>query len=134
RIAEKDGVKVKTFQVIYELIDFAKAELSEMLPALIIEDELGTGVVLAIFHDDKKGFVGGGKLESGHAKIGDEIKFFQNNNEKYRSKITTLRREKSEVKEVASGTEFGFGIAAGAKVAVGDTFTIFKTRSEKREV
>lgn len=132
KIAEKEGVKLKTFQVIYELVDFVRDEISNILPPLIIEEELAKGKVLAIFRDDRKGFVAGGMMESGHAAVKDEIKFFQGENEKYRATIQSLRREKSEVKEIESGTEFGFGLPIHANVAVGDTFVVFKTKEQKR--
>jgi translation initiation factor IF-2 len=134
KIAEKEDVSVHIFNVIYELVDKVKEELANLLPPEIIEEELGRGKVLAIFRDDKKGFVAGGKVESGRVSIGSEIKILQNNNEKYRNKIVTLRKEKSEAKECLSGTECGFGLPPHANVAVGDTFIVFKTEKKKRVV
>ena len=134
RIADKEGIAVKNFQVIYELIDSAKAELADLLPLLIIEDELGRGKVLQIFVDDKKSFVAGGAVDSGRLALGDEIKFIQNETEKYRDRVVSLRKEKGEAKEVNSGTECGFGLSAGAKISVGDIFIAFLTRREKREI
>lgn len=134
KIAETEKITIRTFDIIYQLIDFIKAEASELLPPEIIEEELGKGEVLAIFRDDRKGFVAGGRVNSGKITINDEIKFYQNNNEKYRAKVTTLRKEKSEAKEVESGTECGFGLPAGANVAVGDTFVAFKTIQRKRTI
>lgn len=134
KIAEKEGVKIRVFDVIYELLDYAKAEMSDLLPPEIIEEELGHGNVLAIFRDDKKGFVAGGNVESGKVSNGDEIKFFQNKNEKYRTKILSLRREKNEVKECESGSECGFSLAPGAKIAVGDAYIAFKTILKKRTI
>ncbi len=134
RIAEKEGIKISTFQVIYELIDNAKLELADLLPLQIIEEELGTGKILGIFRDDKKGFVAGGNVLSGRISMGDEIKFLQNKHEKYKAKILSLRREKSEAKEVESGSECGFGLPAGANVAVGDEFVAFNTVHKKREI
>lgn len=134
KIADKEKVKIRVFDVIYELLDYIKAEMSEMLPPEVIEEELGRGVVLAIFRDDKKGFVAGGSIESGKISLGDEIKFLQNKNEKYRAKIQTLRKEKSEAKECESGSECGFGLPVGAKVAVKDQFIAFKTTLKKRTI
>jgi len=141
KIAEKEKVSIQTFDIIYELIDTIKSDLGKMLPPEVIEEELGSGEVLGIFRDDKKGFVAGGKIEKGKLTVGDEIKIFQNlpagrqgTNEKYRAKIISLRKEKSEVKECESGSECGFGLPAGANVAVGDTFTAFKTIRKERVI
>jgi len=134
RIADKEQVKFKLFPIIYEMIDYIKAEIVAILPPIVIEDEVGNGKVLGIFRDDKKGYVAGGMVESGHLAVGDEIKIFQGKNEKYRAKILSLRREKSDVKEVQSGSECGFGLPIGANVAVGDTFVAFKTSYKKRVI
>ncbi|MEI7792160.1 MAG: translation initiation factor IF-2 [Candidatus Berkelbacteria bacterium] len=134
RIADKEQVKFKLFPIIYEMIDYIKEEIVAILPPIVIEDEVGNGKVLGIFRDDKKGYVAGGMVESGHLAVGDEIKIFQGKNEKYRAKILSLRREKSDVKEVQSGSECGFGLPIGANVAVGDTFVAFKTSYKKRVI
>lgn len=134
KIADKEGVKIKVFDVIYELLDYIKSEMSELLPPEIIEEELGNGKILQIFRDDKKGFVTGGSVESGKIAVNDEIKFLQDKNEKFRAKVLSLRKEKSEVKECESGTECGFALLAGAKVAVGDQFVTFKTIYKKRMI
>ena len=155
-LAEKENIQTKIFQVIYELIDYAKQELANLLPPEIIEEELGNGKVLAIFRDDKKGFVAGGSVDSGKISVGDEIKFFDGKDDpasarpspeaterhgkatggegKYRTKILSLRREKSEVKESVSGMECGFSLPAGATIAIGDTYIVFKTIYKKREI
>jgi translation initiation factor IF-2 len=132
KIAEKEKIPVELYDVIYKLIEDLKGALSGMLPPEIIEEELGSGEVLAIFRDDKKGMVAGARLTSGKALIGNEIKVFQNDNEKWRGKILSLRREKDEVKDIDAGIEFGFGTLPGAKIAVGDKITIFKTVEKQR--
>jgi translation initiation factor IF-2 len=134
KIAEKEQVPVETFDVIYELIDKIKADISNLLPPEIIEEELGSGKILAIFRDDRKGFVCGGAVEKGKIATGDSIKFLQDNNEKYRDKIQSLRKEKNEAKECESGSECGFGLNSGANVAVGDTFVAFKIIEKPRTI
>lgn len=139
KISETEKVAVKTFDIIYQLIDAIKERMVEILPPLIIEEEIGSGIVLAIFRDDRKGFVAGGRVESGKIALGDNIKFFQNDNlpagrqgEKYRATVSTLRREKSEAKEVESGSECGFGLPPYAKVSVGDKWVTFKVIEQKQ--
>lgn len=134
KIAEKEKVSIQTFEIIYELIDKIKKDIAAILPLEVIEEELGSGEVLAIFRDDRKGFVAGGKIEKGKLSVGNEIKIFQNDNEKFRANIVSLRREKSEVKECESGSECGFGLPVGANVAVGDTFAAFKTIRKERVI
>jgi translation initiation factor IF-2 len=134
KIAETDGISINTFEVIYKLIDEIKSEASKLLPPEVIEDELGRLKVLAIFRDDKKAFVAGGKIESGRMLVGDTIKVLQDNNEKYRDKVTSLRQGKNEVKECDAGIECGFSISPGANVAVGDTVIAFSHLENKRTI
>jgi len=134
KIAQKENIEIKSYKVIYEMTDQIKKDLSEKLPPEIVEEEIGQGKVLAIFRDDKKSFVAGGKIESGKAIVGSEIKFFQDDHEKYRSKILSLRREKNEASEVDTGYECGLGLSPGANIAVGDKFIIFRTKEIAREI
>lgn len=133
-IAEHENIKIKMFQVIYELVDYLKSELADILPPEIIEEELATGKVLAVFRNDKKGVVAGGTMDSGKISVNDEIKFLKGDEEKSRASIISLRKEKNEVSEVQSGTEFGFSLPAGSIVAIGDKFIAFKTIRKKREI
>lgn len=134
KIAEKEGIVIKNYDVIYKLIDDVKAEASKLLPPEIIEDELGKLNILAIFRDDKKGFVAGGRLETGELKIGNEVKVLQDNNDKYHDKIISLRQGKNEVKECSAGVECGVGLNPGAKVAVGDIIIAYKTTQKERTI
>ena len=134
KIAESEKISIKTYDIIYQLIDDLKENLSALLPPEIIEEELGSGEILAIFRDDRKGFVAGGRVLSGKVSVGNSIKFFQKENEKYRAEVVSLRKEKNDVKEVESGTECGVGLPANANVAVGDTYIAFKTVSKKRTI
>ncbi len=134
KFADNEKVKIKLYDVIYELVDDIKNELSELLPPLIIEEELGSGQVLAIFRDDKKGMVFGGKVEKGKISVGDKIKLKQDENEKWQGDILSLRKEKNETKEVETGQECGIGIVPNASVAVGDKFIVYKIIEQKRIV
>ncbi|MFA5926870.1 MAG: translation initiation factor IF-2 [Patescibacteria group bacterium] len=134
KIADKDKISLKTFDVIYELVDDIKATLSAALPPLIIEEELGRAKVLAIFRDDKKGVVVGGRIEDGRISSRDSVKILQDGNMKYSAKLSSLRQEKNEVKDCSVGTECGFGLPAGANVAVGDTLVAYKTIEKERTV
>lgn len=134
KIAENEKIPVELYDVIYKLVDDIKGALSGLLPPEIIEEELGQGEILAIFRDDKKGVVAGAKLANGKGAVGDEIKVLQDENEKWRGKIISMRREKDEVRDIEAGIEFGFGTAPGAKISVGDKFILFKTVEKERKI
>lgn len=132
KIADVSGVSVQTFDVIYRLIDSLKENAAKILPPEVIEEELGRLKVLAIFRDDKKGFVAGGKIDKGRLTTGDEIKALQDSNEKFRGKILTLRKGKNETRECTEGIECGFATAPGANIAVGDTVIAYNRIEKER--
>lgn len=134
KIAEKEGIRLEFFDVIYRLIEDVKREAAKLLPPDIIEEEKGRLKVLAIFRDDKKVFVGGGRIESGKLAVNDTMKVIQDSNEKYRDKISSLRQGKNEVKECDAGIECGFSISPGAKVSIGDTVISFKRTEQERTI
>lgn len=134
KISEKDKVVLKSFDIIYELIDEIKNSLTEKLPPIYHDEILGKGEVLAIFRDDKKAFVAGGKLSDGKAAKGDLIRFFSDGEKAAEGKILTLRREKSEVDEVASGVEFGLSLDPGLGAKEGQKFEIYKVIEVTRTI
>ncbi len=134
KISEVEEIPIRLFDVIYKLVDDVKVMLSLLLPPEVIEEELGQLKVLAIFRDDRKGFVAGGKIESGRLSVGDKIKVLQDGNVKYEDKIKSIRQEKSEVKSCAAGKECGFSVSPGAKIAVGDTVIAYERTERERKI
>ena len=134
KISEKEKVAVNSYDVIYEMIDDIKATLTSMLPAVFVEETLGRGKVLAIFRNDKKAMVVGAKLDDGKISTADLIKFISDNDKLATSKIVSLRREKDEVNEVASGVEFGLSLEPGTLAEVDQKFEIYRSVEQSRKI
>ena len=134
KISEKDRINIKSYDVIYELVGDIKDILSAMLPPEIREEELATGEVLAVFRNDKKGYVAGGKLENGKVSNNDLVRFIDGKEVIYDGKILSLRREKELVNDVQAGVEFGFGLEPGAKVQAGNKLTVYKILEINRTI
>lgn len=133
-ISEKDNVMIKSYDVIYELIDDIKRDLSAKLPPEIKEETLGSGKVLAIFRNDKKMYVAGAKLESGKVNVGDKVRISNKDQIIHDGNVLSLRREKENVTEVSAGVEFGLGLEPGTKASGGDTVTIYKVIEIERKI
>lgn len=134
RIIEKEKISALSYDVIYELVDDVKNVLESMLPAIVSEVESGKGEILAEFRDDKKGVVIGARVTGGKLKIGNQLKIISDDDEIWRGKIETLRREKDNVSEVESGIEVGIGLASGAKYTVGDKIIAFSIKETKQTI
>lgn len=134
KISEKDKVKINSYDVIYEMIDDIKLVLTSMLPQTYTEEVLGHGQVIAIFRNDKKAFVAGAKLDDGKISNNDLIRFYNDNEVAFESKVVSLRREKDQVPEVSSGVEFGFSLEPGSKAEAGQRIEVYKTVEVTRNI
>ncbi len=118
KIAEKENIEVKKYDVIYELIDQIKSDLTAMLPQQFMDKIKSKGKVLAIFRNDKKAVVIGSILEEGNISKNDKIRFLSQGEVVSEGEVTSLRREKNEVSEVNSGVEFGICLGPLKDIAV----------------
>ena len=130
---KKKKISAVSYDVIYELVDDVKKMLEEILPPIIKETETARGEILAEFRNDKKTVVIGAKITEGTLTDGNTIKIIdENNNELWRGKIESLRREKEKVTSVDAGFEAGIGLPPGAKYSVGNKVVAIKIEEIKQ--
>lgn len=134
KVSEKEGILIKKFQVIYEMIDDIKIELTNILPIIYLDEVLAKGKVLAIFRNDKKAMVVGALLSEGRVKVGESARFQRGAEVIAQSPILSLRREKNQTEEINSGAEFGMSMEPGTNVENGDVFEIFKKVKIERKI
>ena len=107
KLAEKENVKVEIFEIIYELIEFIRKEMSFLLDPEIRRTPLGKLKVLAIFKQDSRSRIIGGKITTGKITRGSLADVLRNNNKLLSGKITQLQHNKEDVGEVKEGSESG---------------------------
>lgn len=107
KLAEKEGVKVEFFDVIYNLIEYIRKEMSLLLDPEIKRNPLGKLKVLAIFKQDSKSQIIGGKITTGKITRGALVDVLRNNNKLLSGRITQLQHNKEDVSEVKEGSEAG---------------------------
>lgn len=134
RLAELEKVKTKSYDVIYDLIDEIKAEMSDLLPPERKEVETGKLRVLATFSFDRKKTIFGGLIESGELKRNDLIRILRGEKEVFAGKIEALRSGKEEAAEVGSGRECGVSVAGMIDVLKDDILTAYHIDEIKRSV
>lgn len=107
KIAEKEGVKIVNFDIIYELIEHIRKEMSDLLEPEIKVTSIGRLKILAVFKTDSRGQIVGGKVTSGKIKKGGLANVMRNNAKLLTGKITQLQHNKADVGEVKEGLECG---------------------------
>jgi len=127
QIAERTGIKIKTFNIIYELTDWLKKEIEEMTPKTEIEEIIGIAKVIRMFSKTKDKQIIGARVEEGVLKIKGNIKILRRDEEIGNGIVLELQQQRNEVKEVTVGNEFGARIESKITIAIGDKIKAFNT-------
>jgi translation initiation factor IF-2 len=126
RLAEVEGVDVRFYDVIYNLVDDVDKALKGMLEPHYVEVIEGRAEVKAIFSSGKKGKVAGVAVTEGEVSRGASARVRRGKQVVYESVVNSLRRFKEDVTEVAAGYECGVGIKDFDDFEVGDTLEFFR--------
>jgi translation initiation factor IF-2 len=114
KLAERDGITIRTSDIIYELIEAFRKDLTALLPTQIQRTIVGKLRVLAIFKQETKNIILGGKVTTGTVKKGSLVDLAKTEAPVRVGKITSLQQEKEDVSEVATGVECGMRIDTSA--------------------
>jgi translation initiation factor IF-2 len=134
RLAEQLNVEVKTYYVIYELLDDLKKSMAGMLKPEESEKILGHVEVRETFKVSKVGTIAGCFVTDGVVKRSDKVRVLRDGKVIYSTGIETLRRFKDDVKEVKEGFECGLKLANFDDVKKGDTLEAFEIVQKEREL
>jgi translation initiation factor IF-2 len=124
-LAERQGVTIQTFDIIYKLAEWLTSELEVRRPRVATAVVLGEAKVLKFFSAAKGRVVLGGRVENGVLKDNAEVRIMRRDLELGMGKITSLQSQKREVKEVEAGTEFGAQLKTDVEPAPGDRLEAF---------
>ncbi|MET0800508.1 MAG: EF-Tu/IF-2/RF-3 family GTPase, partial [Actinomycetota bacterium] len=133
-LAEKEGVDIRTYRVIYDAIDDIKAALSGMLAPEKQEHELGQAEVRQTFRVPRLGVVAGCYVTQGTIPRDARVRLVRDGVVVYEGRIGSLRRFKDDVREVASGYECGIAIEGYQDVKEGDVIEAFEVREVARSI
>lgn len=127
-------IKLKTFNIIYELIEDLKNEVSKLLDLEIKKVELGRMKVLAKFKNTKNLSVVGGKVMDGKMIKGEKIEVFRNKELLGIGELIQLQHKKEDVTEVKSGLECGIAFKGKIKILPDDHLVCYKEEEIKRKI
>ena len=133
-LATREGVDVRYYNIIYNMIDDAKSILSGMLSPTQREEYIGTAKILQVFNITKVGKVAGCMVDMGVVKRGSGVRLLRDDVVIHEGKLKTLQRFKDEVKEVKEGTECGMAFESYDDIKEGDVIECYEIIEEARQV
>jgi translation initiation factor IF-2 len=133
-LAEREGVDIRLYRVIYEAVEEMRAALEGMLKPETREVVLGTAEVRALFKVPKVGTVAGCYVTSGVIERNARVRVLRDHVEVYEGRIASLRRFKEDVREVREGFECGIAIENFNDVKVGDVIEAFRIEEVARHL
>ena len=132
RAAERDGVQIRLYSVIYQAIEEVKDAMAGMLAPEIKEEITGTAEVLETFHVSKVGTIAGAIVRDGRIKRSCKVRLIRDGIVRYTGELGSLKRFKDDVKEVLSGFDCGISISGYNDIKVGDLIEGFEEKEVSR--
>jgi len=124
--AEREGVEIRTYRLIYEALDDLRSAMLGMLEPKIQEILIGEAEVRELFTIPKQGMIVGCYMKDGKVIRNSVAHVLRDDKEVFVAKVASLRRFKDDVKEVLAGYECGIGLENGGEVQKGDTLQFYK--------
>lgn len=134
KLAKEKNIEIKVYTIIYEMIDDVKKALGGLLAPEIVEKSLGRAEVRNTFSVPKSGIIAGCSVLDGKITRSNQLRLVRDGRIVYQGKVSSLKRFKDDVKEVASGFECGIGIENFNDIKVGDVIEAFEVESIAREL
>ena len=134
KLAENEKIKISSFNIIYEVLDFIKQKMSGLLTPDVKETITGTAQIQEIFKVSGAGKVAGSKVTEGEITSISEVRIIRDGSIIYTGKVGTLFREKNQVKQVSNGQECGITVKDYMDFQKNDTIEAFNTTSTERSI
>ena len=131
-LAEAEGVQIRTYEIIYKLIEEIEAAMLGMLAPVYEEVVTGEAEVREIFRVPKIGAIAGCFVRDGVITRGSKVRFLRDGAIIWKGSITSLRRFKDDAREVATGFECGIGLSDYQDLKPGDIIETFEEREIPR--
>ena len=130
--AEQEGIEIRYYAVIYDLVDDIKAAMSGLLDPTLRETFLGNAEALEVFHISKIGKVAGCRVTEGVVRRGAKVRLIRDDVVIHEGTLSTLKRFKDEVKEVNAGQECGMAFEKYQDLKSGDVIECFEVETIER--
>ena len=134
KLAENENIKIISYNIIYEVLDFIKKKMSGLLTPDIEEKVTGTAQILEIFKVSGAGKVAGSKITDGEISSSSNVRIIRDGSIIFTGKIGSIFREKNQVKQVNNGQECGITLKDYMDFQKNDTIEAFNVISKERTI
>ena len=132
--AERAGVEIRYYNIIYNLVDDVKKAMSGLLAPTLRETPLGNAEILEVFNVSKVGKVAGCRVTDGRVERGANVRLIRDNVVIHEGKLSTLKRFKDDAREVLAGQECGMSFEAYEDIRQGDVIECYRVESIQRSL
>lgn len=132
--AEREGIEIRYYNVIYDLVDDVKAVMSGKLAPEMRETFLGNAEILEVFNISKVGKVAGCRITEGTVERGAKVRLIRDNVVVHEGTLSTLKRFKDEVKDVVAGQECGMAFENYQDMRQGDVIECYRVEEIARSL
>ncbi|MGH3064650.1 MAG: translation initiation factor IF-2, partial [Gaiellaceae bacterium] len=132
QLAEREGVEIRTYRVIYQLTEDIEQALVGMLKPVTTEESLGEAEVRETFRASRVGTIAGCMVTSGLVRRGAQVRVVRDGTVVYETTIDSLKRFQDDAREVTEGFECGIHLANFDDVKIGDILEAYETRQVER--
>ncbi len=130
--AQQQGIEIRYYNIIYDLVDDIKLAMAGKLAPELRETFLGNAKILEVFNITKVGKVAGCMVTEGNVQRGAKVRLIRDNVVVHEGQLSTLKRFKDEVKEVQSGQECGMAFEGYQDMRAGDVIECFRVEKVAR--
>jgi translation initiation factor IF-2 len=132
--AERCGIEIRYYNIIYDLVDDVKKAMSGLLPPTLRETMLGNAQILEVFKVSKVGNVAGCRVTDGTVERGASVRLIRDNVVVHEGKLSQLKRFKDDVKEVSAGMECGMAFENYQDMRQGDVIECYRVETIQRSL
>ncbi len=134
KLAENEKIKISSYNIIYEVLDYIKQKMSGLLTPDVQETITGSAQILEIFKVSGAGKVAGSKITEGEITSTSDVRIIRDGAIIYTGKVGTIFREKDQVKQVSDGQECGITVKDYMDFQKNDTIEAFSVTSTERSI
>jgi translation initiation factor IF-2 len=134
QVADREGVEIRSYSVIYKAIEELRAAMQGMLEPAEVESALGQAEVRQLFRASKIGTIAGSHVSEGKVTRGAKVRVVRDGTVIYDTTIASLKRFNEDVREVAAGFECGILLTNFQDLREGDVLETYETRKVEREL
>jgi translation initiation factor IF-2 len=132
KLADTEGISIRTYEIIYRLLEDVEKALKGMLAPEIKETVVGQAQVLQTFKITKLGTIAGCKVMNGEIRRNAKVRVLRNDENLFEGELASLKHEKDNVKEVRTGFECGLRVKGFNDFEIGDTIESFIVEEVER--